>query len=104
MFAHLGLYTLLGGNENAVRDTTSKRAYKALMKSFNPKRQEKTNTLEIGSQDYHNFSQQNKGGWKNGENRDRRSKNKKLTARKKTANFSRGTNFNSLNFYERREK
>ena len=38
MFAHFGLYTLLGGNENTVRSTTSKSDYKALMKSFNPKK------------------------------------------------------------------
>ena len=38
MFAHFGLYTLLGGNENAVRKTTPKSDYRRLMRSFNPRK------------------------------------------------------------------
>ncbi len=37
IFAHFGLYTLLGGNENAVRKG-SKKKYAALMRKFNPRR------------------------------------------------------------------
>lgn len=38
MFYHFGLYTLLGGNENQVRQTEGKEAYRALLQQFNPTR------------------------------------------------------------------
>ncbi|MEI6072742.1 MAG: alpha-L-fucosidase [Verrucomicrobiae bacterium] len=34
MFYHFGLYTLLGGNENVIRSTTSKADYRRLMEKF----------------------------------------------------------------------
>ena len=38
MFYHFGLYTLLGGNENQVRQTEGKNAYRKLLDQFNPAR------------------------------------------------------------------
>lgn len=38
MFYHFGLYTLLGGNENQVRQTEGKDAYRKLLSQFNPTR------------------------------------------------------------------
>ena len=38
MFYHFGLYTLLGGNENGVRSTTSRADYRKLMDKFTVKR------------------------------------------------------------------
>ena len=38
MFYHFGLYTLLGGNENQVRQTEGKDAYRKLLAQFNPVR------------------------------------------------------------------
>jgi alpha-L-fucosidase len=38
MFYHFGLYTLLGGNENGVRSTTSRAEYRTLMDKFTIKR------------------------------------------------------------------
>ena len=38
MFYHFGLYTLLGGNENQVRQTEGKDSYRKLLGEFNPTR------------------------------------------------------------------
>ena len=38
MFYHFGLYTLLGDNENKVRESGDKAGYRKLMDKFNPKR------------------------------------------------------------------